>query len=422
MPGAAASFAPENFSGQLPSLLIIAAVISTGRTNCGQFNWKWRGFSQGRELALMLLVITRSTNKTRNMGLPFFTNGTRKKRDQILAVDLGSRITKAVHLQRKGNGFALCGFALLDAPIFEKNLSAELFAEHLKAVTQLLEAKTKLVSLTVGVNDALVRHVEMPPMPADEMRSILKLNSRVYLQQDLPNHIFDCDMAAFQVADKKDGKTSNGGGKQKILIAGAKKQLVEDFLTGTKAAGLTADYIVPGAIAPVNAFELALPEVFAKETVALVDIGFKSSSISILREGELALSRVVSIGGDRLTTGLSEVLNVSYTEAEGIKVGMAHEVESALESLLIPLGRELRASLDFFEHQHDRPVGRVYLSGGSARSEFVVQTLQRELAVECRLWNPAANLQLALSPKQEAEIEQVASQLTGAIGAALTAL
>ena len=341
----------------------------------------------------------------------------------MLAVDLGSRITKAVHLQRKGDGFALCSFALLDAPIFEKTLSAEMLAEHLKAVTQLLDAKTKLIALTVGVNDALVRHVEMPAMPAGEMRSILKLNSRVYLQQDLPNHVFDCDTAAFRAPDKKEGaKTNAAGTKQKILIAGTKRQLVEDFLTSTRIAGLTPDYLVPGAIAPVNAFELAQPEVFAKEVVALVDIGFRSSSISILREGELALNRVVSIGGDRLTTGLSEAMNVSYAEAEGIKVGMAHEVESTLESLLIPLGRELRASIDFFEHQHDRPVGQVYLSGGSARSEFVVQTLQRELAVECKLWNPAACLQMALSPKQAAEIDQVAPQLTTAVGAALTAL
>src|SRR5438046_1626013 len=102
----------------------------------------------------MLLFKSRSLT-TRFMGLPFFTNGTRKKRDQMLAVDLGSRITKAVHLQRRGESFALCGFALLDAPLFEKSLSAEMLAEHLKAVAQLLEAKTKLVALTVGVNDAL---------------------------------------------------------------------------------------------------------------------------------------------------------------------------------------------------------------------------------------------------------------------------
>ncbi len=341
----------------------------------------------------------------------------------MVAVDLGSRITKAVHMQRRGDGYALCSFALLDAPIFEKSLSLEMLAEHLKAVTQLLEAKTKLVALTISVNDALVRHVEMPPMPADELRSILKLNSRVYLQQDLPNHVFDCDIDSFRSPDTKSSAKNNaGGGKQKILIAGTKRQIVDDYVAGARAAGLTPDYIVPGTIAPVNAFELAQPEVFAKEVVALVDVGFRSSSIAILREGELALNRVVSIGGDRLTTGLSEAMNISYAEAEGIKVGMAHEVESTLESLLVPLGRELRASIDFFEHQHDRPVGKIYLSGGSARSQYVLQTLQRELAVECQLWNPAAQLKLALSPKQAAEIEQVAPQLAVAVGAALTAL
>jgi type IV pilus assembly protein PilM len=357
------------------------------------------------------------------MGLPFFPSGTRKKRDQMLAVDLGSRITKAVHLQRRGETFALCGFALIDAPIFDTSLSAEMLTEHLKAVAQALDAKTKLVALTVGVNDALVRHVELPPMPADEMRSVLKLNSRAYLQQDLPNYVFDCHIGSLRAPVKNESpKNAANGHKQKILIAGSKKQLVDDFVAGAKAAGLTPDYIVPGVVAPVNAFERAMPEVFAKEVVALVDVGFKSSSISILREGELVLNRVVTIGGDRLTLGLSESMNISYAEAEGIKVGMAHEVQSTLETLLVPLGRELRASIDFFEHQHDRPVAQVYLSGGSARSEFVLQTLQRELAVECKLWNPAVNLQLALPQQQAAEIAHVAPQLTVAIGAALTAL
>src|ERR1017187_6284257 len=345
------------------------------------------------------------------MGLPFLVGGSRKKRDQMLAVDLGSRVTKAVNLQRRGDGLALCGFVLMDAPIFDRSLSAEMLAEHLKAVIQALDAKTKLVTLTVGVNDALVRHVDLPPMPADEMRAVLKLNSRAYLQQDLPNHVFDCDTSNLQLPGKNaQARTNANGQKQKVLIAGAKRQLVDDFVAGIKAAGLVPDYIVPGVIAPVNAFECALPQVFAKEVVALVDIGFKSSSISILREGELALNRVVTIGGDRLTTGLSESMNISYAEAEGIKVGMAHEVQSTLEALLVPLGRELRASIDFFEHQHDRPVAHIYLSGGSARSEFVLQTLQRELAVECKLWNPAAHLQLALSSQQAAEIEHVAPQ------------
>jgi type IV pilus assembly protein PilM len=141
-----------------------------------------------------------------------------------------------------------------------------------------------------------------------------------------------------------------------------------------------------------------------------------------LQQGDLVLSRVVAIGGDRLTTGLAESLGISYAEAEGIKVGMPSEVQSNLEALVIPLGRELRASIDFFEHQHDQTVSQVYISGGSARSEFIVQTLQTELMAECKAWNPLSFLELALPPQQAAEIEHVAPQLAVAVGAATGAL
>jgi type IV pilus assembly protein PilM len=130
------------------------------------------------------------------------------------------------------------------------------------------------------------------------------------------------------------------------------------------------------------------------------------------------LNRVVGIGGDRLTSGLAETLAISYAEAEGIKVGMPSEVESTLLPLLTPLGRELRASIDFFEHQEDKTVSQVFLSGGSARSEFIVQSLQTELMVPCVSWSPTSSVSLDLPPQQIGEVEQVAPQLTVALGAA----
>ena len=185
----------------------------------------------------------------------------------------------------------------------------------------------------------------------------------------------------------------------------------------------------------MNAFELAMPQVFANESVALVDIGFKHSSICILDRGELVLIRVVAIGGDRLTTGLSETLNISYAEAEGVKLGMTPangsepngdaagmEMQAALfQAQVMPLGRELRASLDFFEHQKDRPVTQVYVSGAAAKSENFLDMLRAEMIVECKTWNPALSLQLALPGQQAAEIEYVGPQLGVAIGAAMAA-
>jgi len=43
------------------------------------------------------------------------------------------------------------------------------------------------------------------------------------------------------------------------------------------------------------------------------------------------------------------------------------------------------------------------------------------LIVECKTWNPTASLQLALPEAQAAEITHVGSQLTVAVGTALSA-
>jgi len=342
----------------------------------------------------------------------------------MIAVDLGSRTTKAVLLERRGEVFALTRYALLDAPIFEKKMSAELLADHLHTVAETLGNTTKFITMAVGLEDAIVRQIEMPQIPLDEMRLVLKVNHKNYLQQDLPNHVFDCYIIPprSQSGTEKNAEAARAGGnapKFKVLAAATKQQLVTDYMQAAAQAGLTADCLTPGIIAPINTFERVLPEVFAKETVALVDIGFKNTSVCVLDRSELALTRVVNIGGNKMTAGLAETMNISYAEAEGIKVGMAPEVESALQIQVFPLGREIRASLDFFEHEQDRPVTQVYVSGGSARSEMILQMLHSELMLECKTWNPTSFLQLALPGQQAVEVDNIGPQLTVAIGAAL---
>ncbi len=362
------------------------------------------------------------------MGLPFVSSKA-KRRDQVIAVDLGARTTKAVHLQRRGEKISLVNYVLIDAPSPDQSLSVELLGNHIKDTAKALgTTRNRQISLAIGVNDSLFRHVELPMMPVADMRQMLKFNSKSYLQQDLPDYVFDC---CYILQRKQDAKANDpsrkdapkvGPQKQKVALGGAKRQIIEEFQNAIKLAGLLPDQIVPAFVGPVNAFEMAEPEPFCKEVVALVEIGFKNSTIVILDGGELMLSRVVAIGGDKLTGALAEGINVTYVEAENIKVGMPAEVQPHLEAALHPLGRELRASLDFFENQNDRTVGSVFISGGSARSEFVVQTLQNELMVPCKSWNPAGFMEMALGPEKLGEIEQVAPQLSVAIGAGLSAL
>jgi len=348
------------------------------------------------------------------MELPFLSRRQRK-RDHIVSIDLGGRTTKAVHLQRTGDRFALVSYAVLDAPICDKAISVDLLADHLKNVSRMLgTGKAKPVTLAVGVTESLFRQIEVPLMPVDDLRMMLKFNSKTYLQQDLADHVFDCCYVL-----SADGAKPAAAQKQRIMVGAARKTVIDDLAAAVKAAGMVPDQVVPGLIGPVNAFELSEPESFRKETVALVDLGFKNSFITILDRGEIKLNRVVAIGGDRLTSGLAEAMNISYVEAENIKVGMPTEVQPSLESILSPLGRELRASIDFFEHQNDKAVSQIYISGGSARSDFIMQALQTELMVPCKTWNPASFIQI--DPQKASELEPLAPQLTVALGAATSA-
>jgi type IV pilus assembly protein PilM len=203
-----------------------------------------------------------------------------------------------------------------------------------------------------------------------------------------------------------------------VWVGGTRRELLTTIESAVKAAGLSATHVTLALLGPINALELSQPEAHSKDVVALVDLGFKTSSISILAEGELCLSRSVELGGDRLTTGLSEAMSITYAEAEGIKVGMPQEVEAHLQPLVSALGRELRASIDFFEHQREKTVSKVLLSGGPARSEFLVQLLQSELGVTSKTWYPTEGLKLSLGSQQMTEIEQVSTVLTVAIGTA----
>jgi len=354
------------------------------------------------------------------MGLPF-TNSRARKRDQIIAIDLGGRSTKAVHLQRKGDRFVLTEYVIIDAASHEKPVAPDVLGEHLKEISRRLSTKSRHLTLALGVNDTVFKQTELPLMAPADLRQMLKYNTKSYLQQDLPDHVFDSHYVLnSQTSRPADGAKSATGGtqKQKALVGGAKRQTIEDVSTAIKNAGFIPEQIVPSLIGPVNAFELAEAEAFAKDVVAVVELGFKNSTIVILNAGEIMLSRVVAIGGDQFTNGLAEQLGTSYQEAENIKIGMPGEVQEKLEPAIQPLGRELRASIDFFEHQQDATVSKVYLSGGSARSEFVVQTLQNELTVPCEVWSPFKSLQLGLSPEKMGEVEQVSPQLTVAIGAA----
>lgn len=336
--------------------------------------------------------------------------------NQIIAIDLGSRSTKAICLQREGEALHLVNYTIQDRPNFGKPWSREQLAKHLEAVTEAVNPKAKNIVLAVSPADSVICHAEMPAIKTDQMRKMVKLNPKIYFQEDLPNHSFDC-LVLHQGGDaKSEGKPAR---KAKTLIVAIKNQLLHTLVEGTATAGLKLEAVTASQTDAANA--LLFSEKAARDKiVALVDIGFSHSSISLLVNGEITLTRVVNIGADKFTSGLAEAMNITYSVAEGLKQIMPEKVNSQLKALVSPLCHELSNSIHFFEQQHDRKVSEVFVFGGSGRSNFILEILQTELNLPCKSWDPTSSLKVDLPPPQLATLRQEAPQLAVAIGAALS--
>jgi type IV pilus assembly protein PilM len=60
---------------------------------------------------------------------------------------------------------------------------------------------------------------------------------------------------------------------------------------------------------------------YEDEVVALVNIGANSINVNILEKGVTAFTRDISIGGSQFTEEIQKQLNVSFDEAEALKLG-----------------------------------------------------------------------------------------------------
>src|SRR5260370_1270340 len=110
-----------------------------------------------------------------------FLNGAGRHRESVISIDLGRSVIKAVQLGRKGKGYALSRYALLEVPKSERELSAGLVAKHVREIHAALETEATDVSLALGVTDSMVRFAELPEMPVKDMREVLRNNAKHYL-------------------------------------------------------------------------------------------------------------------------------------------------------------------------------------------------------------------------------------------------
>jgi Tfp pilus assembly PilM family ATPase len=179
-----------------------------------------------------------------------------------------------------------------------------------------------------------------------------------------------------------------------------------------------AEILQLAPICSFNAFEFAYPQVFNEDAFLLLDMGHLQSTVLVGSKAELVLVRSIDYGGKALTHALTAD---GALDAKAAWL-MIHEGDGGMAEIchtsLARLATEVRNSIGFFEGQREDSIHRIFVSGGLARAEMILQTLSDELGLPCEIWDPLENCEVALSAEKRQALPHEFVSLNVACGAA----
>jgi len=339
-----------------------------------------------------------------------------------LGLDIGSSSVKLVQLKERKGGHQLLAFGLAKLPP-EAIVDGALMnsAAVVQAIQDLVsEQKVKAREVAIGVrgHSVIIKKISLPRMTQDELDESIQWEAEQYIPFDVKDVNIDTQILT---------PAADAAGQMDVLLVAAKKDMINDYTSVCAEAGLQATVVDVDAFAVQNAFE-ANYETTPGETVVLINVGAAVTNINILANGTTTFTRDVTMGGNAFTEDIQKQLNISYDEAEALKVGgqgesdavVPQEVERVIQGVAEQLAGEIQRSLDFYAATAaDNRISRVYLSGGTARIPAVFKVIEQRAAVPVEILNPFKAIDIDNRKFDSTLITNASASAAVAVGLAL---
>jgi type IV pilus assembly protein PilM len=254
----------------------------------------------------------------------------------------------------------------------------------------------------------------LPVATAEEVDASIQFDAEQYIPFGLSEVNMDYEVV---------GPAESDDTGMEVLLVAAKKDKIQNHTNVITMSGRTADVVDIDAFALQNAYEVNYP-LDPTATVALLNVGASLMNINITKSGMPLFIRDVPVGGNQYTDILQKELQLSFQEAEDLKLGKsggaeADMVHPLLESITDMLIMEVQKTFDFFRETYpNETINQVLVSGGTARTTGLAEKLQDTFGYPTEVLDPLKSI--TLGPKVDAAaVTSLGPALTVAVGLAL---
>lgn len=344
-----------------------------------------------------------------------------------MGLDIGTSGVRAAEL-RLGKGPArLERFGQVALPVGAVRdgevVDVEVVAAALKQLWSQARLSSKKVIVGVANQKVVVRQVDLPWLPAKELRSSLAFQVQDFIPMPVEQAILDFHPLEEFTAE-------NGARMLRVLLVAASREMVGNALEAVTRAGLQPAMVDLTSFAVLRSSAHADSGLGAVHAEALVDVGAAVTNIVVHQAGVPRFVRVLLMGGSDITGAVAERLGVPFEQAESVKqtTGLAlvqgtaepHPANRAIEATGSAFVEEVRGSLDYYLAQPGAVrIERVVLSGGGSRLGGLVERLSAATRLPVELARPMSLLTIGKTGLTDEQLAYVEPMVSVPVGLAL---
>lgn len=342
---------------------------------------------------------------------------------QLVGLDIGSRAIKLVQIKELKGKYILQKFGV-------KPLEPEVIVDGtvmdagrvIDAIKELLNeqgVKVKNAALSVSGHAVIVKKINLPPTPDDQMEAKVKEAAEQYIPFDI-NEV-NLDYFILNPAETtEDGQTQMG-----ILLVAAKKDKVNELTEIVRGAGLIPKVLDVDAFAIENMYGINY-EIKPEDSTALVNVGASVMNVNIVKGGMSVFTRDIAVGGHRYAEALQRDLGITAEEAEAAQRGQLKEgldattVKGIIDGINAEVASEIARTIDYFKSVGtDADVTKIVLCGGCAKVAGLTEQLTERMGVPVEVANPFNQVDITQGGFDQAALADVAPQAAVGVGLAL---
>lgn len=334
---------------------------------------------------------------------------------ESVGLDIGSYAVKVAAITKEAENNILTAYNIKEIPNKGSNFKLEkVVAEALLEI----DLHPEEVNLSLSGPNVVVRFIDLPRMTKDQLKGALTYEAEKYIPFNVNEVVTD----SIILGDAKES------GQMNVLLAAAKKDLIESQVSLIEKIGMSVNILDVDAFAVFNAFLSATkPE---DKGTAFLNLGHSQTNVLIAIGSKPCFMRQIQIGSGEIARVREEnqkhrahteveTSQEASLEAAAPQEANPHNTETeALNTVLKELTNEINLSLSYFENRYNSGISNIFCSGGMVYAEGVVDYLREKMGIPIQIWDPLNKIVIAEN-LSKGDLDKVSSQLAVSIGLAL---